>query len=74
MALSDLNFLLSAPSQRKLLFYGAYWIRLSEGDRQALVQQIASEIARLTAEIQRAEDEERFQAANHAIEQHIVYY
>lgn len=74
MALSDLKLLLSPWSQRKLLFYGAYWIRLDETDRQAIADQVTSEIARLTAELQRAEDQERFQAANDAIQQQTVYY
>lgn len=74
LALSDVSSFLATPSQRKLLFYCVYWLRLGTTNRKDIQEQISSEIKRLEVELQRAEDQERFLAANEAVQQQSVYY
>jgi hypothetical protein len=72
-ALADMSVFLPATIQRKVLFYGAYWLRLTTTEKQHTTMQVEEEVKRLEAEVERAEDEERFRAANEAIQQHTVH-
>jgi hypothetical protein len=73
LAFPDLSPFLPLPSQKKLLFYAVYWLRLDQTSRKELQEHVAKEISRLEVEVQHAEDQERFQAANEAVQQQIVY-
>ncbi|UZJ52864.1 hypothetical protein CBS101457_002184 [Exobasidium rhododendri] len=72
MALQDTNDHLTSSSRRKLLFYGAYWLHLAQTVKKDIANQVEAEMKRLQAELDRAEDEERFQAANEAVSRHAV--
>jgi hypothetical protein len=65
---------LPPPSQKKLLFYCVYWLHLDKRQRKDIQEELATEVKRLELELQRAEDQERFQAANEAVQQQTVYY
>lgn len=71
-ALCDLAVHLETFSQRKLIFYCAYWLHLESSLLEKIEQQVDTEMQRLQAELDRAEDEARFAAANEAIQQQIV--
>lgn len=68
-ALSDIQDFLSSSSKRKLLFYGAYWLHLDKSRKDEMVSEIDQEAKRMQSELERAEDEERFRAANEVLEQ-----
>lgn len=63
---SDLSGLLSGHGRRKITFFGAVWRNL-EGDRISRVrEQLSKESQKFSEELQRAEDEERWKAAEEA--------
>jgi hypothetical protein len=72
LALSDIVDHLANPSQRKLVFYSAYWLHLEKRDKEVIASLVKAEMQRLQAELDRGEDEERFQAANEASSQQNV--
>jgi hypothetical protein len=69
LSLQDMNNFLTSSSRRKLLFYGAYWLHLSQKSKSDLASRVDEETKRLQAELDKAEDEERFLAVNEAVAQ-----
>lgn len=67
VALADLQSFTSSSGQRKLIFFAAYWTRLSIDARHAIAGEVNGEAKRMEVEVERAEDEERYRAANEAI-------
>lgn len=64
-AFADLYAIASKAAQRKLLFYAAVWSKSQCS--KTIAEAIAKEMARLGAEVERAEDEERWRAAHEAV-------
>lgn len=68
-ALADVHALLPKHAQRKLVFYAAVWAKRQQLEAGHVRRAFETEVARLDAEIQRSEDEERWRAAHEAVAQ-----
>jgi hypothetical protein len=69
LLLTDLQSFLPKHGRKKVVFYAAYWSLLTTSELDEITEAVEAEVKRLEGELERAEDEERFFAANEALQQ-----